>query len=131
MPSLPFLSRKIQSNTPLGDRTQEFMNQGSGYMNEPKPFQIKIDTHFIQRDSGPPLTQTTTTFMDPNFNGQPPSPIYPMTESHIGPMSYSQIKMNNNAYDSGRPSYEGGIKPGTKIGDFTYSPYQTRMNRPY
>lgn len=100
-------------------------------MNEAKPFQIKIDTHFIQRDIGPPITQTTTTFMDQNFNGPPPPPIYPMTESKISPISYSPIKINNNAFDSGRPSFEGGIKPGTKIGEYTYSPYQNRSSRPY
>jgi hypothetical protein len=54
-----------------------------------------------------------------------------MTESSIGPRSYSPIKLNNTIFDSGRPSFEGGIKPGTKIGDYTYSPYQTKIIRPY
>ena len=42
-------------------------------MNDSKPFQIQIDTHFIQRDSGPPMTQTTTTFLDQNFPPRPPT----------------------------------------------------------
>ena len=106
--NLPSLSRKLPSNgsnCPLMDRTQEFSNQGSSYHSEPKPFQIKIDTHVIHRDMGPPITQTTTTFMDQNFNGGPSPSLFPMAESNIGPITYSPAKLNNSPFDSGRPSY--------------------------
>lgn len=121
---MPSISRKAPSNGPLGDRTQEFTNQNGSFIGEPKPFQIKIDTHFIQREMGPPTTHTTTTFMEQNFNGPPPSPCYPLAESYLSPASYSPIKINNNNLDGGRPSYDGGIRPGTKIGEYIYSPYQ-------
>lgn len=42
-------SRKTTSNGPLMDRTPEINNQNNSFINEPKPFQIKIDTHFIHR----------------------------------------------------------------------------------
>ena len=109
---------------PLVDRTQEFSNQNSGFNSEPQPFQIKIDTQFIHRDSGPPMTQTTTTFMDKNANVGPPSLGYPLADSNLSSRCYSPIKINSQALDSGRPSFEGGIRPGTRIGDHTYSPYQ-------
>lgn len=54
-----------------------------------KPFMIHIDTHFIQKDSGPPMTQTTTTFSDQNFL---PRPL----------PTFSPIKYNP---DSNRPSF--------------------------
>ena len=96
MPIIPSLSRKMPSNAPLMDRTQEFSNQASTYLNQPKPFQIKIDTHVIHRDMGPPITQTTTTFMDQNFNGHMPPPNYPMAESNTGPITYSPVKIAPN-----------------------------------
>lgn len=83
----------------------------------------------IHRDSGPPITQTMTTFMDQHFNGGPPSPIFPMAESNLGPITYSPAKINSSPFDSGRPSYEGGLRPGTKIGDFTYAPYSGKHSR--
>lgn len=119
------------SNGPLVDRTQEFSSQNGSFIAEPKPFQIKIDTHFIQRDMGPPTTHTTTTFMEQNFNAPNAPPSYPLIESHLGPASYSPIKRNNNALDSGRPSFDGSIKPGTKIGDYVYSPYQGKNGARY
>ena len=128
-PSIISHSRKIPSNGPLLDRTQEFSNQNSGFSTDPKPFQFKMETHFIHRDSGPPVTQTTTTFVDKNVNGPPPPPIYPMSESNLSSRCYSPIKINSQVLDSGRPSFEHGIKPGTKIGDLTYSPYQGRTPR--
>jgi hypothetical protein len=78
------------------DRTQEFSNQGSTYLSEPKPFQIKIDTHVIHRDIGPPISQTTTTFMDQNFNGPLLQPNYPMAESNTVPIKYSPVKIGPN-----------------------------------
>jgi hypothetical protein len=71
-----------------------------------KPFMIHIDTHFIQKDSGPPLTQTTTTFTDQNFASRP----FPFPNNNA---SFSPLKYNP---DSSRPSFEGGIKPLPKIG---------------
>lgn len=103
--------------TPLADRTQDFNTQNNMYK-EPQPFQIKIDTHFIQRENGPPVIQNTTAFME---NAQPQ--CQPMLPNN---MNYSPIKM-----ESSRPSLEGGIKPGTKIGDYTYSPYHSRITRPF
>jgi hypothetical protein len=63
-----------------------------------KPFMIQIDTHFIQKDSGPPLTQTTTTFTDQNFQPRP-FPSYPNPNAVS---SFSPIKYN---LDSNRPSF--------------------------
>lgn len=122
-------SRKIPSNGPLLERTQEFHNSNNGFQNQSKPFQIKIDTQFIHRDSGPPMTQTTTTFVDKNLNAPPPSQIYPLSESNLTSRCYSPIKINNQTMDSGRPSLEAVIKPGTIIGDQVYSPYHGRSSR--
>jgi hypothetical protein len=60
-------------------------------MNDSKPFQIHIDTHFIQRDSGPPMTQTTTTFLDQNFPPRPPT-TYQMNNPSS---TYSPLKINS------------------------------------
>lgn len=124
IPSHPALSRK--QTTPLLDRTQEFNNQNTSMMNDSKPFQIQIDTHFIQRDSGPPITQTTTTFTDQNFPSRP-IPSYPLG----GGGTYSPIKFNSDIFDSNRPSFEGGVKPLPKINEYTYSPLQSRLSRPF
>lgn len=128
-PSAISYSRKIPSNGPLVERTQDYCNQNNGFQSEPKPFHIKIDTQFIHRDSSSPLTQTTTTFMDKNANGPPPSPIYPLSESSLASRCYSPIKINSQAIDSARPSFDGGIKPGTKIGEHIYSPYLGKGSR--
>ena len=61
--------------------------------------QIKIDTQFIQRDNAPPITQTTTTFMEPNYM---PLNVYPSTISngygqssnYSNNMSHSPMKRN-------------------------------------
>lgn len=95
-------------------------------MNDSKPFQIQIDTHFIQRDSGPPITQTTTTFTDQNFPQQRPYPSYPLSNTQN---SYSPIKFNNDIFESSRPSFEGGARQLPKIGEYTYSPI--RLPRPF
>ena len=129
-PNLNSLSRKLNTNTPLADRTSEIINSNNPYLTELKPFQVKIDTHIIHRETAPPLTQATTTFIDQNSTGVPPLLQYPMTESHRTPNSHSPIKFHGNNIDSGRPSFDGGIKPGTKIGDYVYSPYQGKMLRP-
>lgn len=121
--TLPTLSRRI-TNTPLNDRTPDYNNQSSSFIKEPQPFQIKIDTHFIQRDLGPPIAQTSATFMDQNYNPAPISfPINPPPQS-----TYSPIKLGEG-FESSRPSMESGIR---KIGEFTsYSPYQSRITRPF
>jgi hypothetical protein len=123
--TLPTLSRRITNNgTPLNDRTADYNNQNSSFIKEPQPFQIKIDTHFIQRDIGPPIAQTSATFMDQNFNPAPMNfPINPPPQS-----TYSPIKLGEG-FESSRPSMESGIR---KIGEFTsYSPYQSRITRPF
>ena len=63
LPSIQTLpaSRRVVG-TPLQDRSQEFQNLSPYQPVESKPFQVKIDTHFIQRDNAPPMTHTTTTF---------------------------------------------------------------------
>jgi hypothetical protein len=66
--------------------------------------QIKIDTQFIQRDNAPPITQTTTTFMEQNFiplnmqNMYPPniSNGYMQNNNYSGGMSHSPIKRNSD-----------------------------------
>jgi len=73
---------------------------------DPQPFQIKIDTHFIQRDNGPPIAQTSTTFIDQNI---PPQPnIYQMNNG------YSPLKIGGDLRDS-RPSFDA-FKAANKIG---------------
>lgn len=94
-------------------------------MNDSKPFQIQIDTHFIQRDSGP-LTQTTTMFTDQNFPPRP-YPSYPIGNTSNG---VSPIKFNPDIYDSNRPSFEGG-RPMPKINEYSHSPLQSRLSRPF
>lgn len=123
-PSQPSINRKLSSN-PLLDRTQEFNNQNTSIMNDSKPFQIQIDTHFIQRDSGP-LTQTTTMFTDQNFPPRP-YPSHPISNTTNG---LSPIKFNPDIYDSNRPSFEGG-RPMPKINEYSYSPLQSRLSRPF
>lgn len=99
-----------KSTIPLMERTQEFSsNQNIPPLNDSnKPFVIQIDTHFIQKDSGPPLTQTTTTFTDQNFTPRP-FPSFPGTNSTLSGLS--PLK-----YNTERPSFDGGIKPLPKIG---------------
>ena len=97
--------------------------------------QIKIDTQFIQRDNAPPITQTTTTFMQPNYmpiNTYNPTSIYTQNNTYGNTMSHSPIKRNSDMIDSSRPSFQSNnIKPGTKIGEYTYMPYSSRVSRPY
>jgi len=49
---------------PFTDRTQQYTNNNMNLSTMPngEPFQIKIDTHFVQKDLGAPSTYTTTTF---------------------------------------------------------------------
>lgn len=134
MPSTPSIishSRKIPSNGALLDRTQELNSQNGSFLGEPRPIQVKIDTHITHRQGGPPNTHTTATFMEQNSNGMPPSPIYPLGESNPASRCYSPIKINSQGFDGGRPSFDGGIRPGTKIGEYTYSPYQGKNSRLY
>jgi hypothetical protein len=101
------LARK--NTTPLMERTQDYTNsQNMPNLNDSnKPFLIQIDTHFIQKDSGPPMTQTTTTFTDQNYPPPRPFPSYPITNSTIS--GFSPLK-----YNTERPSFEN--KPIPKIG---------------
>lgn len=61
----PSLSRR--STLPFADRTQQYNNNNLNVSTIPssEPFQIKIDTHIVQKDIGPPSTYTTTTFGNP------------------------------------------------------------------
>ena len=99
----PSLSR--HSTSPFTDRTQQYsnlsnnhlMNTSTGPIGE--PFQIKIDTHIIQKDLGPPSTFTTTT-----FGGMPNNmPMY-------SPLKKSENK--ENIFMDGR---------------YSYSPYGSRL----
>jgi hypothetical protein len=54
-----------------------------------EPFQIKIDTHIVQKDIGPPTTYTTTTFGNPL--------------STLSPMKREENK--ENTFMDGRYSY--------------------------
>lgn len=58
----PSLSRR--TTLPFTDRTQQYSNNNLNLSTIPssEPFQIKIDTHIVQKDLGPPSTFTTTTF---------------------------------------------------------------------
>lgn len=60
---------------------------------------------------GPPIIQTT--FAEQNFVSQP-LPMYHTNTNNNN--SYSPLKINNDIFDSNRPSFESGIRPGTKIG---------------
>jgi hypothetical protein len=47
---------------PFADRTQQYANNmNTSTLPNGEPFQIKIDTHIVQKDLGPPSTFTTTT----------------------------------------------------------------------
>jgi len=74
---------------------------------DPQPFQIKIDTHFIQRDLGPPISQTNSTFVDQNV--PPQQNIYQMNGG------YSPLKIGGDMRDSSRPSFDA-FKTANKIG---------------
>jgi len=52
---------------PFTDRTQQYTNNNLNASTIPssEPFQIKIDTHIVQKDIGAPSTYTTTTFGNP------------------------------------------------------------------
>lgn len=59
----PGLSRR----TTFADRTQQYTNNNLNVSNmtPSEPFQIKIDTHIVQKELAPPTTYTTTTFGSP------------------------------------------------------------------
>ena len=67
----PSLSRR--STLPFGDRTSQFINNPMNISTVPsEPFQIKIDTHIIQKDMGGPMsTFTTTALGNPSTSNMP------------------------------------------------------------
>ena len=90
-------------------------------MNEPQPYQIKIDTQFFNDREVVTPFQNTTPFMEQNYNPCQQS-FCQIDKSQFG---YSPIKI-----DSCRPSLEGELKPEAKKGEYNYVPFRRGLSRP-